>query len=173
MWVSFDSHRCSGDGGGDCTCKFHSIAGKIEAKRKGGLEAEPWPRSAFLRAWGGRHGVFPVFSVPSLEVSIESREVGQASPASPRCPSWLSGCSQPWPGILQGRRGRGGGVPSSRVGMGPPPPRQLPAGPVASQTDKTCESRGPSRRAQLLPVAAQRPHCGGRALHGQLPPPQA
>lgn len=172
MRVSFDSHRCSGGGGGACTWKLHSIGGKTEAKRKGSLEAAPWPRSAFLRAWGGRHRAFPVFSVPSLEVSLEQGG-GPALPSIPRGPSWLSGCSPPWPGILRGRGGRGGGMPSSRVGMGPPPPRQLPAGPVASQTDKTCESRGPSRRAQLLLVAAQRPHCGGRALRGQLPPPQA
>lgn len=83
MWVSFDSHGCSGGGGGDCIWRFHSIGGKTEAKRKGSLEAEPRPSSAFLRGWGGRHGAFCVFGVPSLDVSLESREVDKPSLPSP------------------------------------------------------------------------------------------
>ena len=66
-------------------------------------------------------------------------------------------------------------MPSSRVGIGPPPPQQLPAGPAASQTDKTCESRGPSRRAQLQRlkglIVAGGPSAGScpRRRHRQSP----
>lgn len=40
------------------------------------------------------------------------------------------------------------------------PPRQLSLWPMDFQTDRACESRGPSRRALLPPAAAQRALCG-------------
>ena len=46
------THTMAAHTGQSPSARFY---GKTEAKRKGSLEAAPWPRSAFLRAWGGRH----------------------------------------------------------------------------------------------------------------------
>lgn len=91
---------------------------------------------------------------PALQ---RSREISQQGP----------GCLSSAPCARPGAVRRGGGI-TPRA----PPPGSCLAGPVASQTDGACESRGPWRNTQLPPAQAQRPHCGSRAGPGQLPPPE-
>lgn len=62
-----------------------------------------------------------MFCVPGLELSLQSRDVGKPSPPPPEAQPGSQACSLPWPGVLWVRGGWGGGVPSSRVGVGPAP----------------------------------------------------
>lgn len=73
---------------------------------------------------------------------------GPAPRRSPRGPACSQACSLPWPGILRVRGDWEVVCPAADQARPCPHSSCLP-GPVASQTDRACESWGPPRRAWL------------------------
>lgn len=128
--------------------KLHFTGGKTETKNgKESRRAEPQPNSDFLCLCGG--GLWLLIhsrvQVLSCKPEIKPRSgLLPALPGHPRMKLRMLGqqCAQ--------EQGRAWTLP----------PPQLSLWPMNFQTDRACESRGPSRRALLPPAAAQRALCG-------------
>lgn len=146
MQVSFDSHSCPGRGvlGGSIL----QVRRLRPREREGGRDPAKRLPGALGRGWGFSQALC---ARPRAVLS----EWGWGRPCPPKAPptrgpAWLSGPQTALARRPLGERRLGRRCTPWQGGRGPCPHSSCQPGPVASQTDGACESRGPPRRARLL-----------------------